>query len=351
MMEKELSFLKELTDLRGTSGNEDSVRAYLKKAYEPVADRIETDGLGSLIAYHGNKGPKILAVGHMDEVGFIVRAITKDGYVRFSRCGFFFVCGALSQHFIIETEKGDVEGVCSLGPGYESNEFPKIEDLALDIGCSSDKEAKELGVKVGDFIVPKGDFCVTGKDGKHLINKAWDNRIGCAVSLRVMENLKKSGHENIFIGGGSVQEEVGTRGAGTLAEKVKPDIAFSVDIGPSDDFCGGKKEEGCLGKGPQLTFMDNMTISNRKLIRFAVEVAEECGIPCQTMIQKRGGTDASKFQYANTGTPVLLLNVPCRYAHTPTSMIHYDDYVNTVRLLTEIVIRLDEKKVREIRSF
>ncbi|MBR2552408.1 MAG: M42 family metallopeptidase [Clostridiales bacterium] len=350
-MKKEIGFLKELTDLRATSGNEGSVREFLRKAYEPVADRIETDGLGSLAAYHGSEGPKILAVGHMDEVGFMVRSITKDGYVRFSRCGFFFVCGALSQHYTIETEKGDVDAICSLGPGTEDKGFPQIEDLALDIGCKSEEEARELGVRVGDFIVPKGHFEALGKDGKYLVNKAWDNRIGCAVALRVMEDLKKTGHPNIFIGGGTVQEEVGTRGAATLAEMVRPDIAFSLDIGTADDVCGSKKEEAALGKGPELTFMDNMTLSNRKLIRFAVEVAEECGIPYQTSIMKRGGTDAGKFQFANTGIPVLLVNVPCRYAHTPTSMIHYDDYKNTIRLMAEIVRRLDGNKVQEICRF
>jgi len=350
-MKKEIGFLKELTDLRATSGNEGAVREFLRKAYEPVADRIETDGLGSLAAYHGSEGPKILAVGHMDEVGFMVRSITKDGYVRFSRCGFFFVCGTLSQHYTIETEKGDVDAICSLGPGTEDKGFPQIEDLALDIGCKSEEEARELGVRVGDFIVPKGHFEALGKDGKYLVNKAWDNRIGCAVALRAMEDLKKTGHPNIFIGGGTVQEEVGTRGAATLAEMVSPDIAFSLDIGTADDVCGGKKEEATLGKGPELTFMDNMTLSNRKLIRFAVEVAEECGIPYQTSIMKRGGTDAGKFQFANAGIPVLLVNVPCRYAHTPTSMIHYDDYRNTIRLMTEIVRRLDENKVREICRF
>ena len=350
-MKDEIAFLKELTDLRGTSGNEGTVREYLRKAYEPIADTIATDGLGSLIAQNGQKGPKILAVGQMDEVGFMVRSITKDGFVRFSRCGFFFVCGVLSQHFTIETAKGDVDAICSLGLGNEDKEFPQIEDLALDIGCRSEEEAKELGVRVGDFIVPKGHFETLGKDKKYLVNKAWDNRIGCAVALRVMENLKKVGHKNIFIGGGTVQEEVGTRGAATLAETVKPDIAFSIDIGTADDVCGGKKEEASLGKGPELTFMDNMTISNRKLIRFATEIAEGYGIPYQTSIMKRGGTDASKFQLANSGTPVLLVNVPCRYAHTPTSMIHYDDYLNTIKLMTEIVLHLDDKKVQEIRSF
>ena len=350
-MKQELAFLKELTDLRSTSGGEEAVRSFLKKEFLKLTDQVENDGLGSLIAYEGKKGPKILAVGHMDEVGFIVRAITKDGYIKIARCGFFFESGALSQHFIINTGKGDVEGICSLGPGFISKEFPKIEDLVIDIGCESEEEARELGVRIGDLIVPKGDFAAVGKQQKYLINKAWDNRIGCAVSLRTMENLKKSGHPNIFVGGGSVQEEVGTRGAVTMADKVGADIAFSIDIGPADDTYQGNREEGCLGKGPQLTFMDSATISNRKLLKFAAEVAEECGIPYQTVVQKHGGTDASEFQYANAGTPVLLLNVPCRYAHTPTSMIHYDDYVNAVKLLTEIVKRLDEEKVREIRSF
>ena len=127
-MKEELAFLKELTDLRSTSGGENAVRSYLKNKFLKLTDQVETDGLGSLIAYEGKKGPKILAVGHMDEVGFIVRAITKDGYIKIARCGFFFESGALSQHFIINTGQGDVEGICSIGPGYVSKEFPKIEN-------------------------------------------------------------------------------------------------------------------------------------------------------------------------------------------------------------------------------
>ena len=297
------------------------------------------------------EGPRILAVGHMDEVGFIVRAITPDGFIKFSRCGFFFVSGVLSQHFTILTDSGPVDALCALGPGMFGDKFPEIDHLVMDVGCTSKEEVKALGIQIGDFIVPQANFKQVGPEKKHLINKAWDNRIGCAVSLRVMEELKKSGHPNTFIGGGSVQEEVGTRGAKTLGYMSHADIGFSIDVGIADDMYGGAKEGISLGKGPELCVMDSHTISNRKLLKFAVQVAEECNIPYQVSIMKHGGTDAGDFQYTRTGMPVLLVNVSSRYAHTPTSMIHYDDYINTIKLMSEIIKRLDQDKVNEIRSF
>ena len=350
MNKKELAFLKEITDIQCTSGNEGAIRDYLKEKYEGLADKVETDGLGSLMATLGNKGPRILAVGHMDEVGFMVRSITSDGFIKFSRCGFFFVTGVMSQHFTILTDNGPVKALCALGPGG-FDKMPEINDLCMDVGCKSKEEVRALGIKVGDFIVPDGHFVQMGKDGKYLINKAWDNRIGCAVALKVMENIKKEGHDNIYIGGGSVQEEVGTRGATTLGYKADPDIAFSIDIGTADDTPRGDHEECELGKGPELCFMDSMTISNRKLFKLAVETAEENNIPYQTSIMKHGGTDAGEFQKVKAGVPVLLVNVPCRYPHTPTSMIHYDDYVNTVKLMTALVKKLNQEKVDEIRKF
>ena len=352
MDQNELAFLKEITDLKGTSGGEAAVRDFFREKYEGLADRIETDGLGSLLATLGGEGPRILAVGHMDEVGFMVRAITGDGFIKFSRCGYFFITGVLAQHFIIQTDKGDVEALCAIGPeGARDGKFPDIEDLVMDIGCSSKEEAMEMGVRVGDFIVPHGNFTQMGPKGNYLVNKAWDNRIGCAVALRVMENLKKEGHPNTFIGGGSAQEEVGTRGAKTLGYMARADIAFSVDVGICDDMPGGAKEGISLGKGPELCFMDSGTISNRKLLKFVAGGAEECGIPYQTSIMRHGGTDAEEFQHIRGGCPVLLINVPSRYAHTPTSMICYEDYCNTVRLVTEMVKRLDRAQVDEILRF
>ncbi len=351
MDNNEIQFLKEITDIEATSGNEEAVRDYLREKYQGVADTMETDGMGSLMTTLEGEGPRILAVGHMDEVGFIVRGITESGYVKFARCGYFFVTGVLAQHFTIQTDKGPVNAICTYGQKPNSEKFPDIYDLVMDIGCKSKAEAKEMGVQIGDFIVPKGNFQQLGPEGKLLVNKAWDNRIGCAVALRVMENLKKDGHPNTFIGGGSVQEEVGCRGAKTLGYKAEADIAFSIDVGLADDMPGEANEGIVMGNGPELCYMDNMTISNRKLLKFCAKVAEECGIPYQVSIQKIGGTDSSEFQGSRSGMPVLLVNVPSRYAHTPVSVIHYDDYINTIKLMTEVIKRLDAKTVAEIRTF
>ena len=339
--------LKELISIPGPCGYEHKVIEYLKNRIENEVDELHVNGLGTLIAVKrgGNPGPTVAVSAHTDEVGFIVRAITADGFIKFSRCGFFFITGVLSQHFTILTDNGPVDAICALGPGMFDEKFPDMDKLVMDVGCTSKEEVKALGIQVGDFIVPCANFKQVGPEKKHLINKAWDNRIGCAVSLRVMEKLKNEGHPNTFIGGGTVQEEVGTRGAKTLGYMSHADIGFSIDVGTADDMYGGDKEGISLGKGPELCVMDSYTISNRKLLKFAVQVAEECNIPYQVSIMKRGGTDASEFQHAYAGMPVLLVNVPSRYVHTPTSMIHYDDYINTVKLMSEIIKRVDQDKV------
>ena len=339
---EDLKFLEDISSLPGGSGDEGLVRKLIRdelKNMNPI-----TDSFGNIYACVG-KGPKVLAVGHMDEIGFMVSHILPNGMIKVARTGFVFSFGILCQIYSICTEKGIVEGVISLNPFQnKSNEYPTVESLLLDVGCKTKEEVEALGIEIGNAVIAKSRFVKL--QNNELLSKAWDNRIGCAISVRVLQALAKDDLKVTFIGGGTVQEEVGCRGARALAINIKPDIAFSLDTSPANDQDGF-----ILGKGPQLFVMDSATIGNKKLLSFVKEVAKKNNIPYQLALLTRGGTDASEFQNQTGGTPTLAIGIPVKYIHSPTSVINYEDYENAIKLMVAIVKELNEEIVNELKSF
>ncbi|MGM9969905.1 MAG: M42 family metallopeptidase [Anaeroplasma sp.] len=341
---EDIEFLKEITDLPGGSGSEDLVRNVLKREISKITS-CQTDAIGNVYGSIGT-GPKVLAVGHMDEIGFMVRGITSDGYIQLGNVGFVFSYGILCQEYTICTNNGFINGIIGKNPDQgkkQGNEFPDVEDVLLDIGCKSKEEVVNLGIEIGNAVIAKSHFMLL--QNNEILAKAWDNRIGCAISIRVMQELNKN-LKVTFIGGGTVQEEVGCRGARALGINIKPDIAFSLDTSPASN------EDGFIvGNGPQLFVMDSSTLPNKKLLDFVKKIAKQNNIPYQLSYLRRGGTDASEFQNISGGTPTLAIGIPVKYIHTPTSVISYNDYKNTIRLLKLIVEALDEKVIKEISLF
>lgn len=339
----DLELLKRLSDASGGSGNEEEVRTILKEEINKVTE-AKIDGIGNVFGSIGH-GPRVLAVGHMDEVGFMVRAIDNDGKIRFSNVGFVFNVGITCQLVSIVTSTGKkVDGVVAHSHGTGMKEYPPIDKLWIDIGASSKDEVLNEGIEVGNSIIWKNNF----KEFRNnlLIGKAWDNRIGCAISVKALQEVKNSSLKVTFIGGGTVQEEVGCRGARALGISVKPDIAFSLDTAPCFD------EEGSeIGKGPQIFVMDSGVIAHKKLLEYVKKIAKENNIPYQLCLLGRGGTDASEFQNISGGCPSVCIGIPVKYIHSPTSMISYSDYENGVKLLVKILESLDEQKIEEIKSF
>ena len=344
MEDKQL--LKELTTLTAGSGDEGLVRDYLKEHISKIT-KPEIDGLGNIVGRIGN-GPKVLAVGHMDEIGYKVASINNDGSINVHNAGFVFPWGMLSQVYHVQTRKGDITGVISMDPNQNQNppknEFPSVESLRLYVGAHSKEEAKALGIEIGDSVIWDSRFAELAND--ELLAKGWDNRIGCAISLRALEDLADKNLKVTYIGGGSVQEEVGCRGAKSLAKSVMPDIAFSLDTAPASNEDGSR-----LGCGPQLFVMDSGTLPNKKLLDFVKNLAETNDIPYQLCLLRRGSTDASSFQNDAGGIPVLAIGVPVKFIHTPVSIISYSDYLNTLKLFELVLTNLDEEKVKEIKSF
>ncbi|MBS4208814.1 M42 family metallopeptidase [Bacillus sp. FJAT-50079] len=355
-LDETLTMLKELTDAKGIPGNEREPREVMKKYITPYADKMETDGLGSLIAVKKGEenGPKIMIAGHLDEVGFMITQIDEKGFLRFQTVGGWWSQVMLAQRVTIVTSKGEITGIIGSKPPHilppEARKKPvDIKDMFIDIGASSRDEAREWGVAPGDMVVPHFDFTVMNNE-KLLLAKAWDNRIGCAIAIDVLKNLQGENHPNVVYGVGTVQEEVGLRGAKTAANKVQPDISIAVDVGIAGDTPGvsEKEAQGKMGDGPQIILYDASMVSHKGLRDLVVSVAEELNIPHQFDALPGGGTDAGSTHVAGEGAPSLAITIATRYIHTHGGILHRDDYENAVKLITEVVKRLDRKTVDTI---
>lgn len=356
-MDETVLMLKELTDANGVPGNERQSREVMKKYIEPYADSIETDGLGSLIAKKEGlaDGPKIMVAGHLDEVGFMISQIDDKGFLKFQPLGGWWSQVMLAQRVTITTRSGkEVTGVIGSKPPHilspEARKKPvEIKDMFIDIGASSSGEVKEWGVAPGDMVTPYFEFTVMNNE-KMLLAKAWDNRIGCAIAIDVLKGLKGQEHPNIVYGVGTVQEEVGLRGAKTATAKIQPDIGFAVDVGIAGDTPGITAQESTskMGAGPQILLFDASMVSHRGLRELVVDTAEEAGIPYQFETISGGGTDAGSIHLTANGVPALSIGVATRYIHSHAGILHRDDYENAVKLIVEVIKKLDKDTVARI---
>jgi putative aminopeptidase FrvX len=355
-LDETLSMLKDLTDAKGIAGNESEVRKVMKEYITPYADEITTDGLGSLIAKKAGQetGPKILVTGHMDEVGFMITQIDEKGFLRFQPVGGWWSQVMLAQRVTIVTRKGDVTGIIGSKPPHilsaEARKKPvEIKDMFIDIGATTREEAEGWGVRPGDMVVPYFEFTVMNNE-KMLLAKAWDNRIGCAIAIDVLKQLKETDHPNVVYGVGAVQEEVGLRGAKTSTFTIKPDIGFAVDVGIAGDTPGVTEREalGKMGKGPQIVIYDASMVAHKGLRDLVTDTADECNIPYQYENIPGGGTDAGSIHITAGGVPALAITIATRYIHSHAAMLHRDDYENTVKLIVEVIKRLDRDTVDKI---
>jgi endoglucanase len=355
-LDETLTMLKDLTDAKGIPGNEKEPRDVMRKYITPFADEVMTDGLGSLIAKKIGKadGPKVMVAGHLDEVGFMVTNIDDRGFLRFQTVGGWWSQVMLAQRVTIVTSKGDVTGVIGSKPPHilpaEARKKPvDIKDMFIDIGASSREEAQEWGVRPGDQVVPYFEFTVMNNE-KMLLAKAWDNRIGCAIAIDVLKHLKDADLPNVVYGVGTVQEEVGLRGAKTSANLIQPDIGFGVDVGIAGDTPGVTEKEALskMGKGPQIILYDASMISHKGLRDFVTGVADELNIPYQFDSVAGGGTDSGAIHMTAQGVPSLSITIATRYIHSHAAMLHRDDYENAVKLIAEVIKRLDSETVERL---
>ncbi|MDM5229845.1 M42 family metallopeptidase [Lysinibacillus pakistanensis] len=352
-----LQMFKDLTDANGIAGNERAPREVMKKYIAPYADSVETDNLGSVIAKKvgDENGPKIMVAGHLDEVGFMVTQIDDKGFIKFQTVGGWWSQVMLAQRVTITTRKDDeIIGVIGSKPPHilpadVRNKVVDIKDMFIDVGAASKEEVLEWGVRPGDMVTPYFEFNVM-KNDKYLLAKAWDNRIGCAIAIDVMKALQNEKHPNILYSVGNVQEEVGLRGAKTATHKIQPDIGFAVDVGVAGDTPGvtAKESTSKMGAGPQIVVYDASMVSHRGLREFVLDVADEHNIPYQFETMAGGGTDAGSIHVTANGIPALSIGIATRYIHSHAGILHRDDYDNAVKLMVEVIKKLDRDAVNQI---
>ncbi|MFF2175051.1 M42 family metallopeptidase [Lysinibacillus sp. NPDC058147] len=352
-----IQMFKDLTDANGIAGNERAPREVMKKYIGPYADLVETDNLGSVIAKKvgDENGPKIMVAGHLDEVGFMVTQIDDKGFIKFQTVGGWWSQVMLAQRVTITTRKGEeIIGVIGSKPPHilpadVRNKVVDIKDMFIDVGAASKDEVLEWGVRPGDMVTPYFEFNVM-KNEKYLLAKAWDNRIGCAIAIDVMKALQNEKHPNILYSVGNVQEEVGLRGAKTATHKIQPDIGFAVDVGVAGDTPGvtAKESTSKMGAGPQIVVYDASMVSHRGLREFVLDVADEHNIPYQFEAMAGGGTDAGSIHVTANGIPALSIGIATRYIHSHAGILHRDDYDNAVKLMVEVIKKLDRDAVNKI---
>jgi endoglucanase len=352
-MDRTLEFLKELVDAHGVPGHEDDVAKVMQKHLKGVG-AFSKDRLGSFVCEKVGdaKGPRVMLAGHLDEVGFMVRSITKEGFIKFLPLGGWWGHVVLGQRLIIKTRKGDVIGVVGSKPPHELRDEDRkkvleIKDMYIDVGVTSDWAIKKhLDIRPGDPIVPDSAFTVMANPNL-LLAKAWDNRIGCAMAADVAKRLVGQKHPNTLFAVATVQEEVGLRGAKTVSSKVRPDVGIALDVGIAHDTPGTEGDEK-LGGGPLIVIYDATSIPNRRLRDLVIETAEKQRIPLQFEAVERGGTDAGRIHLSGEGVPSLSMGVAARYIHSHVSIIDRRDYEATVKLLVAVVKRLDRKTVESL---
>lgn len=220
--------------------------------------------------------------------------------------------------------------------------------MLIDIGADDRDDAKQIGIKPGQAILPICPFTPMA-NSKKIMAKAWDNRYGCGLSIELLKELQHKTVPNQLFSGATVQEEVGLRGAQVAANMIQPDIFYALDASPANDISGDKNEFGQLGQGALLRIFDRTMITHTGMREFVLDTAETNDIPYQYFVSQ-GGTDAGKVHLSNSGVPSAVIGICSRYIHTAASIIHVDDLQAAKELLVKLVQTTDQNTVDQIRN-
>lgn len=332
--------LKKLSNSHGISGYEDEIREIIKDELQNHVDDIRIDTLGNIIAVKEGESPSIMLSAHMDEIGLMVKSIDKNGFIRFIKLGGWYDAVLLNSRVVLHTEKGKIYGVIGSKPPHlmkdeEKKKVIKAEEMFIDIGARNKEEVEKAGVKIGTPITLDAEM-------KELINdiitgKAIDNRAGIAMMIEAIKNTKS---DATIYAVGTVQEEVGLKGARTSAYGLNPDLAIVCEVAVAGDHPGIKEEESIikLGEGPVITVVDaggRGLITQQKILKWLTKTAEKEGIKYQLEVSEGGTTDAAVIHISKAGIPCGVISVPTRYMHSGVEVISLKDLEDSIKLLSK----------------
>jgi len=340
--------LKELVLTPSVTGFEDEIRRILMRELRKIGANVEVDVLGNVIGcLKRGRELKVMLAAHMDQVGFMVTYVDEKGYIHFTTRG-IDPRVLYGQQVIICTKGGYVPGVIAVKPVHllkpeERGKIVEVEDMVIDIGAQSKKEAEELGIRSGVVGVVMPSYRRLA--GDRAIGVGFDDKAGVAVIVHALKNLVNEGlrKTSVYIVA-TAQEEVGSRGAMVSAYKISPDVAIAIDVTHAvSPLVEAKRIGGIeLGKGPAIGVGPNF---HRGLSDLMMEICEERGIPYQVEpILGPSGTDAWVIQVVKEGVITGLTSIPLRYMHSAGEVISISDIRNTARLLSELVIKLDSSE-------
>lgn len=334
--------LEELSQAIGVSSRERRVVRIIKEKIEPLVDELKIDLSGNLIAtLKGTEknGPVLLLDAHTDEIGVMIRHISPDGFLYFAKIGGFVDLLFPGQTVILapdDVTKKPVIGVIGLKPPHITKgetKVPNPEDLAIDIGAKSAEEAESWGITIGTTGTLLGKFFEI-PNGR-VIGKAFDDRTGCVVLIELLRRLSKERPKGTIVFNFASAEEVGGRGATTAAYQVRPAMALAIENTTAADTPGVAPQDcpTMLGKGPAITVADRSLIVNQKILKHLQHLAKKKNIPYQFKKPLSGGTDAGRIALVREGIPSGVVSVPCRYIHSPISLLELKDIERTCDLV------------------
>ncbi|SNR88179.1 endoglucanase [Anaerovirgula multivorans] len=329
--------LKKLTSAFGVSGCEREIRNVILEELKDTVDKVKVDRIGNIIAEKKtpNSSYNVVITAHMDEVGFMVKGIEDSGLIRFISVGGIDSRILVSKIVLIGDAR--IPGVIGAKAVHmqkptEREKALSYDDLYIDIGTKS-KEETEKKVTIGDYISFHSEYVEFGEN--RIKAKALDNRVGCNVIIDVLKRQLPVNVTAVI----TVQEEIGLRGAEVAANQLEADLIIVLEGTTCSDVADIEPhfQVTTLDKGPAISIMDQTSIYQKKHIQSVIDTAKKYNIPWQYRRTTFGGNDAGKFHLAGTGTPCVSIAVPCRYIHSPVSVLSKNDVDNTKELVIKYI--------------
>lgn len=343
--------LQKLVSIPGPCGFEHEVARYLFDRLKGSADDAWVDGLGNVLIKRvgAHPGPTLMLSAHADEVGFIVKKIEPNGLLRFEKVGGHDDRVLLSEHVTVTTQEGKrYEGVigcisCHMLRFDDPHLVRKHSDMYIDVGARDAEGVRRMGIQVADPITWATPYREFGEG--RAMGHAFDDRAGCAVLAKCLEEIDFSKVHGTVYGVFSTQEELGLRGARVASQQITADVAIAIDTtAVSDTFEGMMDHTLALGAGVGIKAMDHSLMASVAVRRQLTELAVQHGIPHQIEVFCGIGTDAGEMHKEKAGVPTCTLSIPSRYAHCPYEVIDLGDLQATHDLLTRFILSMRSRE-------